>query len=119
MGQTARFQEVLRRLAVIDEGFVEDGAGLGLDPAQASALDPKTAALLRVGASVAIGFSPVCLEWSTGRALAAGASEDEIAGVLLAIAPVAGLGRVVAAAPEVAIALGYDIAAALEETNGY
>ena len=46
---------------------------------------------------------------STGRALAAGASEDEIAGVLLAIAPVAGLGRVVAAAPEVAITLGYDI----------
>ena len=53
--------------------------------------------------------------WSAGRALAAGASEDEIAGVLLAIAPVAGLGRVVAAAPEVAIALGYDIAAVLEE----
>jgi hypothetical protein len=47
-----------------------------------------------------------------------GASEDVIAGVLLAIAPVAGLGRVVAAAPEVAIALGYDIEAALEEPNG-
>ena len=119
MGQTVRFQEVLRRLATIDEGFVEDEAELGLDPAQASVLDPKTAALLRVGASVAIGSSPVCLEWSTGRALAAGASEDEIAGVLLAIAPVAGLGRIVAAAPEVATALGYDIAAALEEPDGY
>jgi alkylhydroperoxidase/carboxymuconolactone decarboxylase family protein YurZ len=44
----------------------------------------------------------VCLEWSTGRALAAGASEDEIAGVLLAIAPVARLGRVVSAARELA-----------------
>ena len=119
MGQTVRFQEILRRLAMIDEGFVEDQAGLGLDPAGASALDPKTAALLRVGACVATGSSAVCLEWSTGRALAAGASEDEIAGVLLAIAPVAGLGRIVAAAPEVAIALGYDIEAALEEPNGY
>jgi len=39
--------------------------------------------------------------------------------VLLAIAPVAGLGRIVAAAPEVATALGYDIAAALEEPDGY
>ena len=39
----------------------------------------------------------VCLEWSTTRALAAGASEDEIAGVLLAVAPVAGLGRIAAA----------------------
>jgi 4-carboxymuconolactone decarboxylase len=96
---------------MIDEGFVEDQAGIGFDPAGTSALDPKTAALLRVGACVATGSPAVCLEWSTGRALAAGASEDEIAGVLLAIAPVAGLGRVVAAAPEVATALGYDIAA--------
>jgi alkylhydroperoxidase/carboxymuconolactone decarboxylase family protein YurZ len=100
---------------MIDEGFVEDQAGLGLDPAGPSALDPKTAALLRVGASVAIGSSAVCLEWSTGRALAAGASEDEIADALLAIAPVAGLGRIAAAAPDVAIALGYDIEAALAE----
>jgi 4-carboxymuconolactone decarboxylase len=115
MGQTVRFQDTLRRLAIIDEAFVEDEAGLGLDPAGKSALDPKTAALLRVAVCAAIGPPGVCLEWSTGRALAAGASEDEIAGVLLAIAPVAGLGRVVAAAPEVATALGYDIAAALEE----
>jgi 4-carboxymuconolactone decarboxylase len=119
MDQTVRFEETLRRLAMIDECFVEDEAGLGMDPAAASALDPKTAALLRVGASVAIGSSAVCLEWSTGRALAAGATEDEIAGVLLAVAPVAGLGRVVAAAPDVAIALGYDIAAALEEPDGH
>ena len=30
MGQTARFQEILRRLAMIDEVFVEDDAALGL-----------------------------------------------------------------------------------------
>jgi 4-carboxymuconolactone decarboxylase len=119
MGQTVRFQETLRRLAMIDEGFVEDEAGLGLGLVKASALDPKTAALLRVGVSVAIGSPTVCLEWSTGRALAAGATEEEIADVLLAIVPVAGLGRVVAAAPDVAIALGYDVAAALEEPDGY
>ena len=117
MGQTVRFQETLRRLAMIEEGFVEDEAGLGLGPVSASALDPKTAALLQVGACVAIGSSAVCLEWSTGRALAAGANEDEIADVLLAIAPVAGLGRVVSAAPGVATALDYDIAAALEEPD--
>jgi 4-carboxymuconolactone decarboxylase len=119
MGQMVRFQEMLRRLAMIDVAFVEDAAGLGHGPAAASALDPKTAALLHVGASVAIGSPAVCLEWSTGRALAAGASEDEIAGVLLAIAPVAALGRIVCAAPEVATALGYDIAVALEEPDGY
>jgi 4-carboxymuconolactone decarboxylase len=99
MGQAVRFQETLRGLAMIDEGFVEDQAGLRLGPAAASALDPKTTALLQVAVSMAIGSPAVCLERSAGRALAAGASEDEIAGVLLAIAPVAGLCRVVCAAP--------------------
>jgi 4-carboxymuconolactone decarboxylase len=119
VGQTVRFQETLRMLAVIDEGFVKDQAGLGLGPAAASALDPKTAALLQVGASVAIGSPAVCLEWSAGQAMAAGASEEEIADVLLAIVPVAGLSRVVSAAPDVATALGYDIAAALEEPDDH
>ena len=69
--------------------------------------------------SVAIGSSAVCLEWSTARAMAAGASRDETADRLLAIAPVAGLGRVVSAAPDVATALEYDVEAALEEPNNH
>ncbi len=119
MGQTVRFQETLRRLAMIDEGFVGDEAGFRLDLPAAPALDPKTAALLRVGAAVAIGSPACCVEWSATRARAAGASEDEIADVLLAIAPVAGLGRVVCAAPDVATALGYDVEAALEEPDDH
>jgi alkylhydroperoxidase/carboxymuconolactone decarboxylase family protein YurZ len=119
IGQMARFQEILRRLAMIDESFVEDEAGLRLELAEKSSLDPRTAALLQVGVSVALGSPGVSLEWSAARALAAGASEDQIADVLLAIAPVAGLDRVVAAAPHLGIALGYDIAAALEESDDY
>jgi alkylhydroperoxidase/carboxymuconolactone decarboxylase family protein YurZ len=48
------------------------------------------------------------------RALAAGASEDEIVGLLIAVAPAVGLGRVVSAAPELGLALGYDVDSALE-----
>jgi alkylhydroperoxidase/carboxymuconolactone decarboxylase family protein YurZ len=114
-----RFQETLRRLAMIDEGFVQDEVGLRLELAGTSTLDPRTAALIQVGASVAMGSPGVNLEWSASRALAAGASVDQIADVLLAIAPVAGLGRVAAAAPYLATALGYDIAAALEEPDDY
>jgi 4-carboxymuconolactone decarboxylase len=117
MNQAARFQETLRRLAIFDEGFVE--AGFGLDLGQTSVLDARTAALLQVAVSVAIGSSAVCLHWSTGRALAAGATKDEITDVLLAIIPVAGLGRIVSAAPEVAIALDYDVESALEEPNDH
>jgi alkylhydroperoxidase/carboxymuconolactone decarboxylase family protein YurZ len=86
MGQMVRFQETLRRLAIIDECFATGEAGLDLGLAGISALDPKTAALLQLAATVASGSPAVCLEWSTGLALAAGASEDEIADVLLAIA---------------------------------
>jgi 4-carboxymuconolactone decarboxylase len=113
----AGFQEILRKLAMIHEGFARDKAGLELDLARTSALDPKTAALIVVGAVAAIGASSACLHWSASRALAAGASADEITDVLLAIAPVAGLGRVVGAAPDLATGLGYDVEAALLATD--
>jgi 4-carboxymuconolactone decarboxylase len=119
MGQIARFQEVLRRLAIIDDSLVEARAGLALGLAQARVMDPKTAALVQVGALVAIGSPAVCLEWSTNRALAAGATEDEITDVLLAVAPAAGLGRVVGAVADVAAALGYDVEAALNDPDGH
>ncbi len=109
-----RFQETLRRLAVIDESFVEDEVGLRLDLPGTPALDATTVALLRVGVSVAMGSPGDSIGWSAARALAAGASADQIADVLLAIAPVAGLGRVAAAVPDLATALGYDIEAALQ-----
>ena len=119
MGEIARFQEILRKLAIIDEGFAEDQAGLGLGLPGSRCLDPKTAALVRVGALVAIGSPGVCLEWSTTAALAAGATEDEVTGVLLAIAPIVGLGRVTGAVPDLAAALGYDVEAALVDPDDH
>jgi len=102
----------------MDEAFVADLTVPG--PGHACSrlvLDLKTAALVRVAALAAIGSPAVCLEWSATRALAAGASEDEITDVLLAIAPVAGVGRAVSAAPGVADAFGYDIEAALADPD--
>ncbi len=118
-GPAVKFNEVLRRLAIVDEGFAGDEAGLRLGLPEARALEPRTAALVRVGALAAIGAPEVCLEWSASQALAAGATEDEITGVLLAIGPVIGLGRIVGAAPGVAGAFGYDIDAALENPGGH
>jgi len=113
-----RYQEILRRLAIVDEGFVGDQAGLVLGPDGARVLDLKTAALVRVGVLAAIGAPEVCLEWSSSQALAAGATEEEVTSVLLVIAPVIGLGRVVGAAPGVGSAFGYDIETALEDPDG-
>ena len=44
MSSTTRYQETLRRLAMIDEAFVGDQARVGLEPAGTAALDAKTAA---------------------------------------------------------------------------
>ena len=118
MSQPMRFEGMLRKLAVVDEGFAGDQAGLVFGPPGARVLDSRTAALVRVGVLAAIGAPEVCLEWSATRALAAGATQDEITGVLLAIAPVIGLGRMAGAAPGVAGASGYDIEAALEDPDG-
>jgi hypothetical protein len=46
--------------------------------------------------------------------LDAGASYDEIVGTLIAVIPIVGVARVVSAAPNLALALGYDVAEALE-----
>ena len=100
----------------IDE-LLKRRLGLGLPGSRL--LDPKTAALVRVGALAAIGSPAICLEWSATRALASGATENEIIDVLLAIAPVAGLSRVVTAVPGVADAFGYDIEAALEDLDDH
>ncbi len=118
MGQVTSYRDILRRLAIIDARFASDQAGLALGTPDGWALDPKVAGLVRIGALAAIGSPEVCLEWSTSEALAAGATEEEVAEVLLAVAPLIGLGRLVAAATGVAGGCGYDIDAALEDPQG-
>jgi len=112
---TMSFGEHLRRLSMIDEGYFEDDLGFVPRPNGLSELDPKIAALLQLAVTVAIGSSAVCIGWSTSRAVAEGATEDEVADVLLAILPVVGLGRIVTAAPDVAAALGSDVMDLFEE----
>ncbi len=114
----ADYRERLRRLALQDRSFVESVVAVGLDDIHASALDPKTHALVRLGALVALGAAPVSFQCDVGAALAAGATDDEVVDVLVVVVPVIGLARVIAAAPKVAISMGYDLDAAFEAFSG-
>jgi len=114
----ARHEDALRSMALSDERFIEKVLSMQLGNIEASGLDPKTHALVRLGALVALDAAPASYQWNASMALASGATVDEIVGVLIAVAPTVGLARVVSAAPEVAVAIGYDIDAALEEANG-
>src|SRR3954451_22855117 len=108
------YQERLRSIALSDDRFVASVLGMGEDTIEASGLDPKTHAMVRLAALLAIDAAPSSYNASAELALASGASLDEIVGILIAVAPTIGLGRVVSAAPDLGLALGYDVDAALE-----
>jgi alkylhydroperoxidase/carboxymuconolactone decarboxylase family protein YurZ len=106
------YTERLRRLAINDAGLADgsfDGAGEGQ-----LELDPKSLALVRLGALVAVGGAVASFGAHADDAVSAGATVDEIVAVLVAVVPIVGLPRVVEVAPRLAIALGYDLDDVLE-----
>jgi alkylhydroperoxidase/carboxymuconolactone decarboxylase family protein YurZ len=109
-------EDRLRGLAVSDRSFVRSVLGIDLDTAERAHLEPRTHALIRLGATLAVDTVPSACKASVEAALAAGASVDEIVGTVIAAAPTIGLARVAAAAPEIALSLGYDVDDALESS---
>lgn len=104
-------ERLLRRLALNDEESVGMVLANGPDLASAASLGPKDDLLVRLGALLALGAATSSLRATVERALAAGATESEIVGVLIAVAPAVGGARVVSTAPRLAMAIGYDIEA--------
>jgi 4-carboxymuconolactone decarboxylase len=101
-------------LSIRDDVFV---ASLLSDESNiaASGIDRKTHALVQLGALVAVDPAPPSFMWVIESARRSGATADEIVGTLIAVIPSVGVTRVVSAAPKLGLALGYDVAAALEE----
>jgi len=111
-------EQLLRKLTIRDDALLrrvlaEEGCGR---PAESS-LDGKTHALVCVSALIAMDAAAPSYLCAVESARAAGASDDEIVGCLLAILPILGEPRVVSAAPKLDLALGYDVGAALEEAG--
>lgn len=100
-----RIERLLCKLTLHDEQSV----AVTLANADVSGLDAKAEALVRLGAVLSIDPATVSVRVLVERAFRAGATEDEIVGVLLAIAPAIGQARTVAVAPRLALALGYDV----------
>jgi 4-carboxymuconolactone decarboxylase len=110
------YKRQLRRLAVHDHALLDELAVEGRAFAL-PVLDDKTVALLRIAATVAVDAAPYSFQHAIALALAAGATNDEIVATLEAVTPVTGAARVVQCAPKVALALGYDVDAALERLD--
>ena len=76
-------------------------------------IDGKTLALVRIAAIIAVRGAVPSFGEEIDAATASGATVDEVVDVLVGLIPVLGLPRVVAAAPNLALALGFDVESAL------
>jgi alkylhydroperoxidase/carboxymuconolactone decarboxylase family protein YurZ len=110
-------ERTLRKLAIGDHAFIERMLACRHSNVAGSALDPKTHALVRLGALIAADAAPPSYLDAIESASEAGASEEELAGCLIAVLPALGTACVISAAPKLSLALGYDVAAALEESG--
>jgi len=106
--------ERLRRLTI----NAPNSAGLTFCANDAEELDPRSAALVRIAALVAVGGANPSYGELVDAAVSAGASAAEIVGVLVDVASVVGLPAIVSAAPKVALALGYDADDLFDEPFG-
>jgi 4-carboxymuconolactone decarboxylase len=96
----------LAELALGDPELLGEGLEMRAQMQRQSGLDPRTFALVKVAALIALDAPPASYLWQVGNALDDGATAEDLIGVLRAIAPQVGGPKTVAAAPELMVALG-------------
>ena len=99
-------RQMLRRLTLGDEQSLADA--LGGRGANTSLLDDKTRCLVRLAGLVALDAKDALLHASIDTALGAGASDEEIVEVVLAVAPIVGSSRMSSVLPRLSRALERD-----------
>ena len=107
-------EEAFRRLTIGDTGLI---VSLGEDDAPRRLgvrLDPRTEALVRIGALIALDAPPASFRCAVENAQRVGVRQEDLLATLMAVAGIVGTARVVSAAPRIALAAGYDVEAALE-----
>ena len=108
------YQVTLRKLAVRDDRYIEELLHGERTSASLAGIDDRAHALIQIAALVALNASPAAYMDSVEAAVRAGVSHEEIVGTLISVLPIVGVARVVTAAPDLGLALGYDVSEALE-----
>jgi alkylhydroperoxidase/carboxymuconolactone decarboxylase family protein YurZ len=99
----------LAELALGDPELLGEGLELRAQLQRRSGLDARSFALVKIAALMALDAPPASYLWQVATALEAGVTPEDLIGVLRAIAPQIGLPKVVAAAPELMVALGLSL----------
>jgi alkylhydroperoxidase/carboxymuconolactone decarboxylase family protein YurZ len=110
-------ETTLAKLAIADDSYYESLLARDSANLAESHLDEKTHALVRVGALVAMDAAYPGYMWAVDAARRRGATDEEIVGCLIATLPALGVAKIVSATPKLALALGYDVTSALEESG--
>jgi 4-carboxymuconolactone decarboxylase len=108
------YKTTLRKLALRDDRYIESLLAEDHASEAEAGIDPRAHALIRVGALIAIDAAPPSYMSAAEDALQAGATYEELVGTLIVVMPVVGVARVVSAAPNLGLAIGYDVGEALE-----
>jgi 4-carboxymuconolactone decarboxylase len=99
----------LAALALGDPELLGESLELRAELQRRSGLDPRSFALVKIAALMALDAPPASYLWQVSNALEAGATPQDLIGVLLAVTPQIGGPRAVAAAPELMVALGLSL----------
>jgi alkylhydroperoxidase/carboxymuconolactone decarboxylase family protein YurZ len=102
----AETHEALSGISGGDLKLLDEAMGLREPEIAATGLDARTFALAKVAALIALDAPPAAYAWHVANAVDDGATPEDLLGVLRAVAPQVGGARVVAAAPQIMIALG-------------
>jgi len=99
----------LSGLAMGDADILEEALDLREAAREDSGLDPRSFALVKIAALIALDSPPASYLWQISNAIEAGTSPRDILGVLRAIAPQVGGPKAISAAPEIMVALGLSL----------
>jgi alkylhydroperoxidase/carboxymuconolactone decarboxylase family protein YurZ len=102
-------RELFSSLALGDPGLLGTGLEARTEFQGLSGLDSRSYALVKIAALIALDAPPASYIWQVANAIAEGATPEDILGVLVAVAPQVGGPRIVAAAPEIMVALGLSL----------
>ena len=101
--------ETLSGIATGDFSLLDEALGLREAQRERIGLDGRTFALVKIAALIALDAPPASYAWQVANALSDGATPEDILAVLRAVAPQVGGPKVVAAAPEIMVALGLSL----------
>jgi 4-carboxymuconolactone decarboxylase len=101
--------ETLAAISVGDVAMLEAAIGLREAHRESVGLDGRTFSLVKIAALIAVEAPPASYAWQIANALEEGATAEDILSVLRAVAPQVGGPKVVAAAPEIMLALGLQL----------